>query len=161
MLLLVWYSEPAWRCFPFGALHGGCGFDVRWGRWWCLALALGFGGGRRRWRGGWLGGCGAARLRPALGSGAGCGCHRRPSRGVCARSQDTQQRIYFCATAAVLDLTYHRYRGTGQHRVQHGDARELGHSYLRLGLGLGLFLPAHFLQQQCDNAVLRPSKGRT
>jgi hypothetical protein len=26
-------------------------------------------------------------------------------------------------------------------------SRELGHSYLRLGLGLGLFLPAHFLQQ--------------
>jgi hypothetical protein len=50
------------------------------------------------------------------------------------RSQVTQQAFIF-----VLDLRDNR----------HGDdcLDCLGHRYLRLGLGLGLFLPAHFLQQ--------------
>ena len=40
------HSEPARRRFLFDALHWGCDFDIRWGRQWHLALALGFGSGR-------------------------------------------------------------------------------------------------------------------
>jgi hypothetical protein len=54
--------------------------------------------------------------------------------------------IYFCA-AAGLDLRYHGHRGAGHDGHQRGDARKFGHRYLRLGLGLGLFFSAHFLQQ--------------
>ena len=66
--------------------------------------------------------------------------------------------IYFCAPA-VLDLGDDRHGGAGHHGHERGDARELGHSYLRLGLGLGLglglFLPAHFLHSAAATLVTR------
>jgi hypothetical protein len=57
-------------------------------------------------------------------------------KGECALAGDTAG-IYFC-TPAVLDLCYHGHGGAGHDGHERGDARELGHSYLRLGLGLGL-----------------------
>jgi hypothetical protein len=61
------------------------------------------------------------------------------------RSQVTQQAFIFVHLAAVLDLRYHGHGGAVHDGHKRGDARELGHHCLRLGLGLGLVLPAHFL----------------
>jgi hypothetical protein len=101
--------------------------SLRLGAWWAISA-------------GWGVRCCAFEA----GSWLGCGWWVA-SGGGGALAGDTTS-IYFCATR-VLYLSDDRYRGTREYGDQRGDARELGHSYLRLGLGLGLFLPAHFLQQ--------------
>jgi hypothetical protein len=70
-----------------------------------------------------------------------------------ALAGDTSCICFALCSAGAGFLAYRRYRGTRQYlyRHQRGDAGELGHSHLRLGL----CLPALFLQQRVVGRAAR------